>query len=64
MGRARHQRRRWDFEVGVVKGIWKFEMRPYFAPNPLRGGASKAFKAGRMSGQRRPGTEIGPYLSG
>ena len=21
MGRARHRRRRWDFEVGVVKGI-------------------------------------------
>ena len=21
MGRARHRRRRWDFEVGVVKGL-------------------------------------------
>ena len=24
----------------------KFEMRPYYAPNPLRGGASKGIRGG------------------
>ena len=31
MGRARHRRRRWDFEVGVVKGLRGYGIKEEFA---------------------------------
>lgn len=31
MGRARHRRRRWDFEVGVVKGIRNYWVKEEIA---------------------------------
>ena len=31
MGRARHRRRRWDFEVGVVKGLRNYWVKEEIA---------------------------------
>ena len=38
MGRARHRRRRWDFEVGVVKGLRNYWVKEEFlTQSPVMG---------------------------
>ena len=41
MGRARHRRRRWDFEVGVVKGLRNYWVKEEFAHAKARSGWGK-----------------------